>query len=106
MDEGRSPTSDRRRFLSRIGATLAAGLGLSALASLPAGASRGHKPPAGDGGGGAGPDACAIYCYTYACSGGCAPGSNLFRCVDQCSGTWYYCLAHSCSNFCLSQNAC
>jgi hypothetical protein len=92
----------RRRFLARVGATLAAGLGITALGATSAGARAGRE----DADRNHGTNACAIYCYTYSCPGGCATGRNLFRCVDQCSGTWYYCLQHSCSSFCYSTSAC
>lgn len=103
-----SPTADRRRFLGRLGATLAAGLGLTAFGDTPARAEGRPKalPAPSDAQVAQDTSACAIYCYTQSCPGGCCSGKNLFRCVDRCAGTWYSCLTHSCSSYCFSTNIC
>lgn len=103
------PTPEaRRRFLGRLGATLAAGLGFAAFGASAAGAAPRPSVAGAPSAEQVAKDtqACAIYCYTYSCPGGCATGRNLFRCVDRCSGTWYHCLQHSCSSFCYSTNVC
>lgn len=98
----------RRRFLTRLGATLAAGVGFSAFDAASAEALQ--RPdffdPPSDAQVAKDTQGCAIYCYTHACPGGCCSGKNIFRCVDQCAGTYYRCLTHSCSSYCLSSSAC
>lgn len=108
MTEHEPVATPRRRFLGRLGATLAAGLGFAAFGGSEAGAAGrpsvfpapSAEQVAKD------TQACLIYCYTYNCSGACCPGYNMFRCVDRCVGTWYKCYQRSCTSFCLSQNAC
>lgn len=97
MPEPATAGEPRRSFLTRLGATLAAGVGLAAMGDRAAGA----RPRAARHA-----NACAIYCASSACPGGCGPGMNLFHCYDQCAGGYYSCLEHDCSSFCLSANAC
>ena len=96
-----APT-DRRRFLGRMGMTLAAGLGLAAAGGL--GGTAEAAPRTGKE-----TDAvrnCAIYCYRTAepCNS-CGTGVHRFRCTGPC-GTTYECIRRACSNYCQSQSAC
>lgn len=73
----------RRSFLRGLGATLAAGLGITLLpeAALAAGG-RGTRRVH--------PDVCALYCYPSDCAEGmrCSSGQQCFRCTsDPCQYT-------------------
>jgi hypothetical protein len=96
-----APT-DRRRFLGRMGMTLAAGLGLAAVGSIGGSAEAAPKAE----GGGDSVKACAIYCSRTAepCNS-CGTGIHRYRCSGPC-GTYYACYQHACSSYCLSQSAC
>lgn len=81
----------RRRFLRRVGTTIAAGLGAVAFGADRAGAARDH-----------GTGACTLYCRPSACPGGCPPGCNEFLCKDACDGSEYYtCMNRTCTSHCL-----
>ena len=71
----------RRAFLRRIGATVAAGVGLAAFGAAPAGARRPNRQ-----------SSCVHFCRQIECgSGQCAyPTPHLVRCDDECSGSSYY----------------
>lgn len=85
----------RRRFLRRVGTTLAAGVGLAAFGADRSGA-RPHR----------GTNACAIFCTPLCGQQPCPAGQNYFSCDDRCSGPWKACLSHACSSYCFSQYAC
>lgn len=90
---------DRRSFLSQMLRTAAAGLGIALVGGPIAAGSAAASPRRAS--------ACDLYCYAYACPGGCASNCNMFRCVSGCDGsTTYYCLQHTCSDFCASNTGC
>jgi hypothetical protein len=73
-------TTDRRRFLKRVGITLAAGIGLAAFP--------GHAKA-------------FVNCCQSACDPGyaCGPGQVAFWC--SCGGPgWDYCVCHDCGVNC------
>lgn len=88
----RSPAEPRRRFLRRMGATLAAGVGVAAFGS---GTAR------------AGTQACVYYCRPLDCAWGypsLTGGDGIaFECRNYCEGTTdYLCLSRSCGSHCLA----
>jgi hypothetical protein len=87
------PTEPRRRFLRRLGTTIAAGIGLVAFgADGPAGAA--HRRT----------NACTLYCRSVGCpTDGCGQGQYRYSCTDACDGTTFdYCITGSCTARCLS----
>lgn len=79
----------RRAFLRRVGATVAAGVGLVAF-----GADRAR----------AGTAACTLYCRSVGCpTDGCPPGYYRYSCMDSCDGsTFDHCIGGACQARCLS----
>jgi len=96
------PHTSRRQFLRRTGITAAVAAAFVGAADI-AGMSSASAAVKHKNGRAASPDACCVSCtYTPGhCNGGkaCPSGECCFRCVNNCGGTSFECLTHSCSNF-------
>lgn len=96
MTDPPSSPESRRRFLGRLAATLAAGVGVVA-----GGRSGARARPAGA-------TNCAIYCQPASGCQTCGDGHLVYDCYSACDGWSYgHCLPdRGCTGYCASQYAC